>query len=230
MRLLALDTSTEFLSLALQDGEQLYLHHAHAGQSHSQTILPTIRGLLNEAGLDIHDLNGVVFGAGPGSFTGLRIGCGVAQGLAFGASLPVIGIGTLLAMAEASGHSRVVACLDARMGEVYHAAYIKHETGWQEVLPPTVCKPELVTMVEGADWHGVGNAWGVYGDVLQALHGERLVGVMPDLYPEASAMLNLAAPVLAAGLGQPAEEAAPVYVRNRVALKTQEREAGLKLN
>lgn len=230
MNILALDTSTEYLSVALQVEEQVRARHFHAGQTHSQTILPTVRELLNEAQIDMHNLNGIAFGAGPGSFTGLRIGCGVAQGLAFGASLPVVGVSTLMALAEASGHSRVIACLDARMGEVYHAVYIKAVNGWQIEIAPGLYKPQQVPAVEGQDWIGVGNGWAAYADVLAEQYAGQISATMPAQYPEASAMLRLALPIFEAGQGQPAAEAAPIYIRNRVALKTHEREAGQKLN
>lgn len=229
MNILALDTSTEFLSVALQCGGRTLARHFHAGQSHSQQILPTVRELLDEANADTGDLHAIVFGAGPGSFTGLRIGCGVAQGLAYGASLPVLGISTLMALAEASGHSRVVACLDARMGEVYHAVYERNGAGWLTVMQPGLYKPDQLPAIEGYDWAGVGNGWAVYADQLHGCYGGQIGVTMPEQYPEARAMLTLALPQLEAGQGVPAAEAAPVYIRNRVALKTHEREAGLRL-
>lgn len=230
MNLLAIDTSTEFLSLALQYKGQVLARHFHAGQSHSQQVLPTIRELLDEVQADIKDLQAIVYGAGPGSFTGLRIACGVAQGLAFGADLPVLGVSTLMALAEASGHSRVVACLDARMGEVYHAVYLRAGAGWHTVMQPGLYKPTQLPAIEGRDWVGVGNGWAAYSDELFGCYGEQIRETMPEQYPEARAMLVLAQPQLEAGLGLPAAEAAPVYIRNRVALKTHEREAGQKLN
>ena len=123
MNLLAFDTSTEFLSIAIARDAEVYCFDTLAGQSHSQLILPEIQNLLKRAELRLSDLNGLIFGAGPGSFTGVRIAAGVAQGLAFGAQLPVLGVCTLMALAQASGASKVLACLDARMGEVYFAAY-----------------------------------------------------------------------------------------------------------
>jgi tRNA threonylcarbamoyladenosine biosynthesis protein TsaB len=230
MNILALDTSTEFLSLALQYQGQNLARHFYAGQTHSQKILPTVHELLQEAHATMQNLQGIVYGAGPGSFTGLRIGCGVAQGLAFGANLPVLGVSTLMALAEASGHSRVIACLDARMGEVYHAAYLKTQDGWQTVVAPGLYKPEQVPVIEGQDWVGVGNGWAVYAGPLAAHYARQVVLTMPEQYPEASAMLKLALPQFEAGLGLPAAEAAPIYIRNRIALKTSEREAGQKLN
>ncbi len=142
MKILALDTSTEYLSLALSVDDKVFVRELLAGQSHSQRILPLLRELLDEAGVELTDLDGIAFGAGPGSFTGLRIGCGVAQGLAFGANLPVVGVSTLLALAQASGADHVIACLDARMGEVYHAVYVRESDGWQTLNEPGLYKPE----------------------------------------------------------------------------------------
>ena len=116
MNILAFDTSTEYLSLAIQKGSEVFTFDINAGQTHSQIILPQIQALLTEAKLALSDLQGIAFGAGPGSFTGVRIAAGVAQGLGFGANLPVVDICTLLAFAEASGAGKVIACLDARMG------------------------------------------------------------------------------------------------------------------
>lgn len=230
MNILALDTSTNFLSLALQYQGQIFVRHFDAGHTHSQKILPLVREMLAEANANMRNLQGIAFGAGPGSFTGLRIGCGVAQGLAFGARLPVVAIGTLLTLAEASGHSRVIACLDARMGEVYHAAYVRRAGAWQEYREPGLYKPEQVPAVESEDWVGVGNGWDAYAAALADCYQGQIKLTLPALFPEAHAMLVLAEQQLAVGAGLPAAEATPLYIRNRVALKTREREAGLKLN
>ena len=136
MQILAIDTSTEFLSLALWLDGRLLSRDIHAGQTHSQQILPALRELLDEAQVELESLDGIAFGAGPGSFTGIRIACGVAQGLAFGANLPVVAVCTLLVLAQQSGATRVIACLDARMGEIYHAVYEKSGDVWLEVNPP----------------------------------------------------------------------------------------------
>jgi len=122
----------------------LTYREVHAGQTHSQLLLPMCQDLLAEAGLGLAQLDGIAFGAGPGSFTGLRIACAVAQGLAFGADVPVLGVGTLLALAEASGAARVIACLDARMGEVYHAAYRREVGDWMTESGPQLCAPQQV--------------------------------------------------------------------------------------
>lgn len=223
MRLLALDTSTEYLSLALWLDGKAHVRELLAGQSHSQRILPLLRELLDEAGIAMHDLDGIAFGAGPGSFTGLRIGCGVAQGLAFGANLPVIGVSTLLALAQGSRASKVIACLDARMGEVYHAAYVRQDETWQEILAPSLYKPETAPAVPGEGWTGVGSGWATYAEHLNNGYDGQILEVFPHVYPHALAIAELARPMFEGGLGRPAAEAAPVYIRNKVALKMSER-------
>ena len=233
MNLLALDTSTEFLSLALQLGDKIVTHHQHAGQAASQLVLPQIQALLDSANIKLSDLDGIAFGAGPGAFTGVRVACGVAQGLGFGANLPVVGVNTLLALAEASGQDRVIACLDARMGEIYHAAFVKENGKWLAQSATTVCKPEAAPMLDGG-WIGVGSGWAVYGDILSNIYAENLVKTLPnDLHhkvtPSAKAILQLAAPIFAAGEAKSASQAMPIYIRNRVALTTIEREAGQRL-
>ena len=145
-----------------------------------------VQEVLAETGLDLQDLDGVAFGAGPGSFTGLRIGCGVAQGLAFGADLPVTGVCTLLALAEASGASRVIACLDARMGEVYHGMYEKTDGEWHTLNAPGLSLPQQTPDVAGQHWTGCGNGFAAHGAILRSRYAGQLVEVMPDVFPHAA--------------------------------------------
>lgn len=223
MKLLALDTSTEYLSLCLwQDGTMLS-RDLLAGQKHSQLVLPMTGEMLAEAGLKLAQLDGIAFGAGPGSFTGLRIGCGVAQGLAFGADLPVVGVSTLLALARQAEADRVIACLDARMGEVYHAAYVRNGDGWQTVHEAGLYKPQGVPGVAGANWVGIGSGWAAYGETLDACYAGQLSRRMPQAFPHARDIAALAAQEFAAGRAVPAAEAAPIYIRNKVALTMAER-------
>lgn len=229
MNLLALDTSTEYLSLAIQKGGEIFTFDLNAGQTHSQVILPQIQALLEVANMQLSDLQGIAFGAGPGSFTGVRIAAGVAQGLGFGMHLPVVGICTLLALAEASGANKVIACLDARMGEVYHAAYWKAGEEWQTIIEPNLYKPEAVPAIKGVGWVGAGSGWQTYGEQLGAVYAENIQATQPQLLPTASAILKLALPIFASDHAKPASEAMPIYIRNRVALKTAEREQGLRL-
>ena len=227
MNILALDTSTEYLSLALQLESRMFHYDTLAGQSHSQQILPQIRALLNKANIELTDLDGIAFGAGPGSFTGVRIACGVAQGLAFGVNLPVVSVNTLMALAETSfkacGAVKVIACLDARMGEVYHAAFEKKDNIWQEVSPCGLFKPYSVPAVDGGGWLGAGSGWLTYGEQLSAIYSSQIHQAFAQALPSAEAVLTIAQPIFSAGLGKPASEAAPIYIRNKVALKTTER-------
>jgi len=223
MKILTFDTSTEYLSLALWLDGVVTARDQLAGQTHSSLILPQLREMLDEAGLELSDFDGIAFGAGPGSFTGLRIGCGVAQGLAYGAGLPVLGISTLLALAVASGQEKVIACLDARMGEVYHAAYLRQPDHWQTVHEPGLYAPQAVPAVEGEGWCGVGSGWGAYGEAMALVYAGQAGSVDANAFPHARTMAALAVPMFEQGLGKPAHEAAPIYIRNKVALTMSER-------
>lgn len=234
MKLLAFDTSTEYLSLALKSGDRVFTFDILAGQTHSQLILPQIQTLLADAGMELKDLQGIAFGAGPGSFTGVRIATGVAQGLGLGVNLPVVGVCTLMALAEmalaeVSGASKVIASLDARMGEVYFAAYVKESGAWQTAIAPGLYKPDALPVVQGGDWVGAGSGWQAYAEELSHAYRGQLQEILPQVLPAATAILELAQPVFASGQAKPAGEAMPIYIRNRVALKTAEREQGLKL-
>jgi tRNA threonylcarbamoyladenosine biosynthesis protein TsaB len=209
MRFAALETSTEWCSVALwRDGEIAGVER-RAGNRHSELALPMLESLLQRYRSSPAELDAVAFGAGPGSFTGLRIACGLAQGLAFVRAIPVLGVSTLEALAEESGAPRVVACIDARMREVYYAALEREPRGWREVIPPQCVAPSLIVLPAG-DWTGAGNGFAVYGNM-------GLKKVLPEVHPSAIAVARLAAPRLAAGEGVDAALAAPVYVREKVA-------------
>lgn len=223
MNILALDTSTEHCSVALWRDGAVHERVARAGQGHSEMLTGMVDAVLVEASLKLAMLDGIAYGQGPGSFTGLRIACAVAQGLAFPADIPLAGIGTLHAMALACGGEKVLCCLDARMQEIYHAAYVREGDGYREVLPPRVCAPAAAPELPGGGWTGCGSGFAAYRDVLRQAYGAALVQVMDDVYPHARDIARLAAPVFAAGQGVRAEEAAPLYIRDKVALKTAER-------
>ncbi len=233
MRILALETSTEWCSVAAGDGTAWHLREEHAGQTHSQRLLPMVDAALAEAGWTLRDIDGIAFGAGPGSFTGIRIGCGVAQGLALGADLPVVPVPTLEAIAEEVHRTRrwkrVFACLDARMREVYVAAYARDGGVWREVASPAVLPPAEVLRARpdgDTEWFGAGNGFEVYPAIGRALG---LADVAADARPSARAVGVLALPRLAAGAGVAAGDALPFYVRHRVALTAAEQEAGVRL-
>jgi tRNA threonylcarbamoyladenosine biosynthesis protein TsaB len=222
LNILALDTSTEFCSAALWLDGALDERETLAGQTHSSVLLGMVDELLDAHALTVRDLDGIAFGEGPGSFTGLRIACGVVQGLAFGAELPVVGVGTLLAMAAGSGAPRVVCCLDARVHEIYHAAYERHAGVWRTVHEPSLCAPAVVPELPGAGWFAIGSAFRVYRDVLEQRHAGQLQAIEPDRYPRARDVAALAIPRFVAGTTTPPEAAAPVYLREKVALRIDE--------
>ena len=228
MRVLALDTSTEYCSVALWQEGVVVEHCELAGQKHSEMLIGMLDALLKEAGIKIKQLDGIAFGKGPGSFTGVRIACGAVQGLAFGANLPVMGICTLEALAEASGKPRVIAALDARMSEIYHAAYEKRGNVWQAVSEPCLCKPEAAPSVGGNNWFGTGSGFIAHGTALQARYGAQLQGIDGAAVPQAAAIAVLGAAQFALGRGADAAEALPLYLRDKVALKTSERNANPK--
>lgn len=223
MNLVALETSTEYCSLAVSRGAQVFERSFHAGQRHSELALPALRELLREAEVEMQAVHGIAYGAGPGSFTGLRIACGLAQGLALARNLPVAGIGTLLALAQDCGAGKVIACLDARMGEVYHAAYCRSGEKWIEMHAPALYKPDCVPRIDGGDWVGCGSGFRAYGAALAQHYRGSLSRTDAEAVPSATAVLRLAMPVFAAGQGLDAAAAAPLYVRDKVALKSSER-------
>ncbi|HET8748367.1 MAG TPA: tRNA (adenosine(37)-N6)-threonylcarbamoyltransferase complex dimerization subunit type 1 TsaB [Ramlibacter sp.] len=223
MNLLAFDTSTETLSIAVARGAVLPVleRTGPGGAQASAALIPTIEELLAEAGLALEGLDAIAFGRGPGSFTGLRTAAAVAQGLGFGADLPVLPIDTLLAIAEEAyglaGVTQVVAMLDARMGEVYFAAYERVGPAWVTCAPPALGRPEDAPVPPG---------WAIAGNVLE-IHGPRLAPAaahVPAL-PTARALLRLAPALLADGRLHAAAEALPLYIRDKVAQTTAERAA-----
>jgi len=192
-----------------RDGEIAAVER-RAGNRHSELALPMLQGLLRKFSINVEELDAVAFGAGPGSFTGLRIACGLAQGLAFARELPVLGVSSLEALAQESGAERVIACIDARMREVYYAALERQAQGWREVVPARCGAPESVAVPDG-NWVGAGNGFAIYGNM-------GLAKVLPEVHPTAVAVAQLAAPRLAAGEGVDAALAQPVYIRDKVAL------------
>ncbi len=223
MKILALDTSTDYCTVALWQDGAVDMREALAGQRQSELLLPMVGELLGRSGLAVSGLDGIAYGQGPGSFTGLRIACGVTQGLALGAGLPVVGVSTLLAMAEAAGAERALCCLDARMGEIYHAAYLKAGAEWKTLHAPSLCAPDAAPALPAGQWTGCGSGFAAHAAALERRYGAGLSAVMPEVFPHAREIAQLAAREFAAGRAVSAEQALPVYVRDRVALKTVER-------
>ena len=237
MNLLAFDTSTELMSIAVQlggDGGKatVWQHTAPGGAHTSAHLIPAIQGLMAQANLKFGQLHAIVFGCGPGSFTGLRTACSVAQGLAFGANVPVLPIPTLLAVAEEARHQhaptlapwQVWALLDARMDEMYAACYEFDMGQWSEVVGGSLIRPE--DLGGGAHTVLAGNVFVAYGARLPAsldgAHPPRATDRLQAL-PTAAALLRLAPALLAAGGALPADQALPLYIRDKVAKTTLER-------
>ena len=230
MKLLAFDTSTLALSVAYTDGDLWITREELAGQAHSQRLIPIIDQVLAEARTSLGDLDALAFGAGPGSFTGVRIACGVAQGLGLGAEVPLVPVCTLEALAQsahdAHGARRVFACLDARMREVYVAAYRMDTDRWLIETEPAVLHPGDVKAPHGDGWFGAGDGFDAYTELAANL---RLAHADATLVPHARSIARIAMPRVAAGETVDAAQALPVYVRHRVALTTAERAAGARL-
>jgi tRNA threonylcarbamoyladenosine biosynthesis protein TsaB len=227
-RLLAFDTSTEHLSVAVRHGERLFTHSGAGGAQASGTLIPLVLQLLAEAGLELASLDAIAFGRGPGSFTGLRTACSVAQGLAFGSGVPLLPVDTLLAVAEEARHAfgarRVVATLDARMDQIYAARYdfdaggaLGGDAQEPDGAAPLLLAPESLEVPAG--WALAGNAFAAYGARLAPAAARH------EVLPTAAAMLRLAPALLAAGRTVDAAHAWPLYVRDKVAQTTEERAA-----
>ena len=222
--ILAIETSSELASCALLNGAAVHARASNGVRTHSQAILPMVQELLAEAGIALKDCDAIAFGAGPGSFTGVRTACGIAQGLAYGAALPVIPLITLAAMALAcradNGASEVLAILDARMGEVYWAQYRYADGAWLTVCEPALCPPEAVAPVAVAGLRACGNGLSAYPDALAAF----AEGALPALMPHARELALLAQGAFERGETVDAAAAQPLYLRNKIAFTSAERQ------
>lgn len=223
VNILALEAATSHLSVALWRDGDVFERTAVIANGGSEWLLPAVDGVLADAGIAFKRLDGIAFGAGPGGFTGLRLACGIAQGLAYGLDVPVVPVCTLAALALGGGDGKVLACLDARMHEVYVAAYQLSGEAAVEIMAPKVGAGGTVMLPDGEGWYGVGDGLAAHGDAIRQRMNDRLVGADANRFPTAAAVVRLAAPVLARGGGMPAAQALPRYVRDKVALTTAER-------
>jgi len=225
--LLAFDTATEHLSVAVAAHGRVWTHEAAGGAQASATLIPAILGLLADAGVSLAQLDAIAFGRGPGAFTGLRTACSVAQGLAYGADKPVLPIDTLLAVAEDAradrADLRVWAVMDARMDEIYAAQYAYAAGAWTVLDGPMLTTPAVLD----ERWRAqppqlvAGSAIAAFGDRLPIRHAE----AAPSALPRAVAMLPLARALWAQGGAVDAAHALPLYLRDKVAQTTAERDA-----
>jgi tRNA threonylcarbamoyladenosine biosynthesis protein TsaB len=218
VRILALDTSTECCSAALRIGDSVELRRNMTRRGHAALILPMVDSLLRAADLRLQELDGIAFGRGPGSFTGLRIAAGVAQGLGLGAELPVVGISSLAAVGEqvpAAIGEQILVCNDARMSEIYLGRFQRDAAGvLRSVADEVAVSPGDVPIGKEAA-HAAGNGLHAYPDLAGRLlsHAVRL---HEGLFPQADAVASLSIAAFAAGKGKPASQAQPVYIRDNV--------------
>ena len=229
LKILAVDTATEACSAALLVGEQVFSRWEEAPRDHTRKILPMVQAVLDDAGITLDELDAIAFGRGPGSFTGVRIGIGVAQGLAFGAGVPLIGISTLAAMAQGAhrldGAEQVLTAIDARMNEVYFGAFFLQDGVMmplleESVLAPDAAQQQATALLDArADerWVAIGTGFGAYPALLDPLR-ER-VSLDTEALPWAQDMLPLALQAWQHGEQLAAELATPVYLRDKVTWK-----------
>lgn len=228
LRVLALDASTECLSVALRTAEGTLARRHEGARGHAEHILYLVHALLDEAGVSLAMLDGIAAGVGPGSFTGVRMSLAVAQGLAFGAGLPVVGVTSLEALAFQAigeGADRVLACLDARMGEVYWGCFAADGAVGPRLLAPLkVGAPGSVRLPSEESYQGIGTGLAVYPE-LAALRGLRIDSRWAEALPSAAEMARLGALRLGAGEGTDPAALMPQYVRDKVAFTEAERRA-----
>lgn len=241
-KILAIDSSTELCSVCWTDGSRWIERREDAGQRHSALMLSMIGEALAEARCTVADLDEIAFGAGPGSFTGLRIACGIAQGLAFGAGIRVRAVSSLMALAEASAQASVIAAIDARMNEVYWAAYKRErelhsrqsdarsapsgvagssDGKWVEIIPPTVSPAADVVLPSGDNWAAAGNGFARFASLAAAMPATAIVDAAIEVNARSIASLAMTGH----GTIDVAEHATPVYIRDKVAMTSAERAA-----
>jgi tRNA threonylcarbamoyladenosine biosynthesis protein TsaB len=220
VKLLALDTSTEACSVALMLGNET-IEQFELEQRHGERLLAMVRDVLAQAGVSLTQLDAIGFGRGPGSFTSLRIGAGVVQGLAFGAEIPVVPVSSLAALAQGVDAPKVLAAFDARMQQVYYAAF---ERGTDGLVSPcggeTVVDPAHVPLPTGTSWTGAGSGWDVYHESMQQRLGAVVDRWILKSHPRARDVAKLAAAAYTAGQAVKPEAAIPVYIRDDVAVKS----------
>ncbi len=228
MKILALESASEACSAALSVDGEIFFRYVVEPKAHARLLLPMIDEIMKEADLKPRELDGIAYGHGPGSFTGVRIGAGMVQGIALGCDIPALGISTLQTIAERNfrenGQKNTLAVVDARMKEVYFGAYITAESG-DSVLQGEECvaAPENVSVTRAGPWSGAGSGWAVYADALNESLGKPTLGCADDLLPHAVDVLTLAVKRFELGKGVSAQLAMPVYLRDKVAFTEKER-------
>ena len=229
VKILAIDTSTEACSAALFIDGVITEQYQLAPREHTQLILNMIEKLLSDAKLKVTDLDALAFGCGPGSFTGVRIATGIVQGLAFASDLPVIPVSTLAAIAQLTYENhqqkKVIAGIDARMGEMYWGCYSLDENNLMQLNGEEKVSAAKMVAIDknfSNQYCGAGSAWDSYAEQLNEKLGEQITAIYADYFPRSASIVKLAAAAFNKGEAVTAEEAQPVYLRNDVAKKKQD--------
>ena len=193
MKILAIDTSTEACSAALYIDGEIIERYEIAPRRQTQLILPMVDDLMSEAGFGPAHLDALAFGRGPGSFTGLRLGAGVIQGIGLGANLPIVPVSTLAAMAQCANGDRVCSAIDARLGEIYWGVYHRRSNGDVCLVgSERVCAANAVSLPDNASYIGIGTGWGVYSESLAESIGDQITQTWADVFPTARGVVELA--------------------------------------
>jgi tRNA threonylcarbamoyladenosine biosynthesis protein TsaB len=225
MKLLAFETATEACSVALWLDGELRERFEIAPRRHAELALPWAEQLLAEAGIAKSQLDAVAIGRGPGAFTGVRLAIALGQGIALALDRPLVPVSTLAALAEDAPGERVLAAIDARMGEVYLGAFVREGGRLRAVTQEAVAAPAIASLPDGGGWHGVGTGFAAAGSALQERFRGVLAGVDATALPRAGAVARLGAQALARGEGLPPERVEPAYLRDNVALTLRQQQA-----
>ncbi|WP_428356261.1 tRNA (adenosine(37)-N6)-threonylcarbamoyltransferase complex dimerization subunit type 1 TsaB [Methyloprofundus sp.] len=229
MKILAVDTATEACSAALYIDGEIQQRFEIAPRKHAQLLLPMIDSLMAEAGLKPQQLDAIAFGCGPGSFTGLRIATGVMQGIAYGADLPVVPVSTLAAISQAclqkTAYDTIFTAVDARMDEIYWAVYQRDSEGVAQLIGKEKVQPATDVNALALTGYGIGSGWQRYQQELTARLGEQVIGFDAEYLPSSAQVAYLGAIGVQRQQTVSVEQAMPVYLRDKVAKTTAEREA-----
>lgn len=219
MKLLALETATEACSVAVWIDGEVRERFELAPRRHAEVALPWAQQLLSEAGIAKSQLDAIAVGRGPGAFTGVRLAIALAQGIALALDRPVVPVSTLAALAMQARGDRILAAIDARMGEVYSAAFARHGDGIVAMSAEIVGAPQAVLLPDdGNDWHGLGTGFSAVDHALQTHLAARLATIDAAALPHAADIARLAAAAFARGEAISAERIEPAYLRDNVAL------------
>lgn len=225
MKLLAFETATEACSVALSVDGEIRARHELAPRRHAELALPWAEALLAEAGIARSQLDAVAVGRGPGAFTGVRLAIALAQGIALGLDRSVVPVSTLATLALRAEGPDVIAAIDARMGEVYAAAFRREGDRLIAQTTESIGAPERVALPGDGDWHGVGTGFVAQEGALQVRLGPRLAHVDATALPHAADLARLAVAAFARGEAVPPERLEPAYLRDNVALTLDQQRA-----